>query len=517
VPGTQEGFEESWKESPFLRNAVKFGLGGVVLIFYATAALHFGYTPDETFIYLRFAKSLIHGGGFAFNPGEPTYGVTSPLWTFLIAVGAWVNLNPLLVAKVLDLLFASFALVMFYLLAFEVIRERLTAFLATFVFSANVWLLQSASSGMETSLSVLLVLSTVWYCMRNEYLLASAICGFLTLVRPEGLGLFLVIIGDLFFNSIDKRRAVRIGLVSVFVFFVIVGPWLVFSKLVFGTIVPNTVLGKSSLDLDLGGVVSVAASIGKTIATSSILEFVLAATGLVIVWRRKELSVVRQHFLPFVWIALLIVVYVGTEANTVSRSLLLILPFIILYGFFGLKKLLETHDRSARLSVSIVIGFAAVILIQNQYIYQTCMKRSMARFADGVEECLTPIAMWLKENTPDKTVAAAPEAGVIGYWSERKICDLSGLITPEMERIRRQGYTYDEIMTKHLFLSVCYPEYVVDRAAVAERLADEQLIPIMTRRFDGLSLSNPGTQFYTLYRVNAGIIPKGQLTHLKGQ
>src|SRR3972149_1363830 len=119
-----DNVEESWRESAFLRNAVKFGLGGVVLIFYATALLHFGYTPDDTFIYLRFAKNIMHGGGFAFNPGEPTYGVTSPLWTLLIAAGGLLNLDLSLVAKVLDLLAASFALVMFYLLAFEVIRER---------------------------------------------------------------------------------------------------------------------------------------------------------------------------------------------------------------------------------------------------------------------------------------------------------------------------------------------------------------------------------------------------------
>jgi len=513
MPGTQEDFEESWRESTFLRNAVKFGLGGVVLIFYATALLHFGYTPDDTFIYLRFAKNIINGGGFAFNPGEPTYGVSSPLWTLLIAAGAWMNLDPYLVAKVLDLLFGSFALVIFYLLAFEVIRERLTAFLATFVFSANVWLMRWASSGMETSLSVLLVLSTVLYCMRNEYLLASAICGFLTLVRPEGLGLFLVIIGDLFLNSIDKRRAVRVALISILIFVVIVGPWLVFAELVFGTIVPNTALAKSTPNIDFGGIASVAVSIGKTIAASSLLEFILAVTALVVMWRTKEFSGVRQHFLPFVWIAFLIVVYVGTEADVVSRYLLLILPFIVLYGFFGLKKLLETFHRSARLSVSIALAFAGVILIQNQYIYQVYVKQHIARFADGVEECLTPIAMWLKENTPDQTVVVAPDVGVIGYWSERKICDLAGLITPEMKRLRRQGLTYDEMMTKHLFVPICYPEYVVDRAPIAERLADEQFIPVMTRRFDGLGLSKPGTQFYTLYKVKPGIIPKSQLTY----
>jgi hypothetical protein len=106
---------------------------------------------------------------------------------------------------------------------------------------------------------------------------------------------------------------------------------------------------------------------------------------------------------------------------------------------------------------------------------------------------------------------------VIWYWSERKICDLAGLITPEMKRFCRQGLTYDEMMTKHLFVPICYPEYVVDRAPIAERLADEQFIPVMTRRFDGLGFSKPGTQFYTLYRVKAGIIPRNQLTHFTGK
>ncbi len=72
--------------------------------------------------------------------------------------------------------------------------------------------------------------------------------------------------------------------------------------------------------------------------------------------------------------------------------------------------------------------------------------------------------------------------------------------------------TYDELMTRHLFLPVCYPEYVVDRGEVPERLADEQFIPVLTRRFDGLGLAKPGTQFYTLYKVKPGITPKAELT-----
>jgi hypothetical protein len=223
------------------------------------------------------------------------------------------------------------------------------------------------------------------------------------------------------------------------------------------------------------------------------------------------------HFAPLVWVASLIVVYVGIEADVVSRYLLLVLPFIVIYGFFGLKKLLEKLQWAPPFSISVALVFAAVILIQNQYVYQVKVKPHMMQFANGVEQCLTPIAMWLDENAPKQAVVVSPDVGVIGYWSDRTMCDLAGLITPEMERLRRRGLSYDEVMTKHLFLSVCYPEYVVDRAPTPERLADEQFIPVMTKRFDGLGLARPETLFYTLYKVNASIIPKSQLTHSVGK
>jgi len=53
---------------------------------------------------------------------------------------------------------------------------------------------------------------------------------------------------------------------------------------------------------------------------------------------------------------------------------------------------------------------------------------------------------------------------------------------------------------------------VIDRAVVPERLADEQLTPLYTRRFYGLGLAKPEVQFYTLYRLVPGVYPKTELT-----
>jgi len=49
---------------------------------------------DDTFIYMEYVDNALSGNGFVFNEGEKSYGVTSPLWTFLCtpSLGYWVIL-----------------------------------------------------------------------------------------------------------------------------------------------------------------------------------------------------------------------------------------------------------------------------------------------------------------------------------------------------------------------------------------------------------------------------------------
>jgi hypothetical protein len=45
-----------------------------------------GLPLDDAWIHVRFADNLRNGRGFAFNPGEPTAGSTSPVWVLLLAI-----------------------------------------------------------------------------------------------------------------------------------------------------------------------------------------------------------------------------------------------------------------------------------------------------------------------------------------------------------------------------------------------------------------------------------------------
>jgi len=60
-----------------------------------------GYITDDTFIHLRYAENLLHHGEFSFNPGQSSYGATSPLWIFGLAMLLKLGLSPFVAAGVL--------------------------------------------------------------------------------------------------------------------------------------------------------------------------------------------------------------------------------------------------------------------------------------------------------------------------------------------------------------------------------------------------------------------------------
>mgnify|MGYP001560024612 CR=1 FL=1 len=145
---------ESWS-----RTFIVAVMAVLVVIFYVTAAGHFSYTTDDSYIYFQYARNLAQGNGPCFNAGEPSYGFTSPLWLLILSAGGAVGADIPLLAKVLDLLFASLSIVLLFFVALELTRDVAVSFCASLALSVNAWLLRWAGSGLETSLAVFLMLA----------------------------------------------------------------------------------------------------------------------------------------------------------------------------------------------------------------------------------------------------------------------------------------------------------------------------------------------------------------------
>jgi hypothetical protein len=488
------------RTSRFWRFVVRYGIAVVILVFYVTVYLHFDYTPDDVYIYLQYANHIAHGEGFSFNAGSPSYGITGPLWALLIAGGTKLGLDPYIVAKTLDIVFASMAVLALYALAIYLVHDRIYALVAAWMFSFDAWFLRWSASGMESSLAILLTLITVWYAYRKEYVVTSFVAAVLTLVRPEGALLFVIVLLDNLFNTRDRSVARRAFFFSLLTYGVIVSVWLVFAYAYFGSVLPNTLQAKSTSVTSLPVLWFTTSSLIKILSATQALSLLLLILGVVVTVRTYKWRIIKEEGFPLLWVVLLPLFYIVLNVQVISRYLLLILPFITVYGVWGIKRLEVASILSPQSALLALLIVAGLSLAENQYVYREKVVPHMENFTEGMNGCLKPMAYWLKSNTSDGSTVLTPDIGLLGYVSGRKVYETAGLVTPAMKRAFR-GSNYDEGMVEHRYEQVIRPDYVVDRSPTPERLSSDSLQPVMTRTFFGLGLANPEPVYYTLYRA----------------
>ncbi len=409
------------------RRAAPLGMGLFVALAGAVAlSQYWGYAGDDTFIHLQYARNIASGNGFAFNPGEPSYGSTSPLWTILIAGGGQLAGGRFyLAAKVLSALAYVGAVVAVFVLARRVTPGRVPPLCAAALVAFDPWMLKWGASGMETSLAVALAVSavTMHLVRRNEGgIPASAfLLGIATLVRPELVGLFLVCTVDRVFFA---RRPLYESAFGVFLFLVPLLPWALFALSTFGDVVPTTIHAKAGHT----SWIDAATRTVKILGSSMVPLTLLGVAGAIAALRRPvpwaaRLRWVTDRTAVWGWAFGLPVAYVLTESYVASRYLLLCTPFLAVLVVAALDAIPERH-RSRVALATIVASLAGSILVQAQVVYPR------TRFVRGVDESLIAIGDWLRSRTDENAVVAVHEVGAVGFFAERRVIDTAGLVTP---------------------------------------------------------------------------------------
>lgn len=464
-------------------------------LFVGLVASHFEYTPDDAYIYFQYAKKITQGKGFSFNASEPSYGTTGPLWALYIAGGTKIGLTPYAVAKSSDLVFAILSLVAVYLLASEILRSAVYGFLASIIFSMDAWFIRWTGSGMETSFAVFLSVTAVWLAVRKHYYATAFVCGCLTLTRPEGGLLFVIIFVRSFFNVSNGNRSAFDRSLPALCYGAIVLPWLVFSYFHFGKLVPNTFYGKSGGFLIVKEILPSLVTIIKVLAVT---QLPLIAIFLASVFIKKEESLWEDKHLLLFWIVALPAFYISSSVQVVSRYLLIVFPFLVIAGLAGIQHLGRALQLSQRQVSVLILVVVALTFAQNQIFYWSKVKPALDHFIVGTNDCLKPIGRWLRITTKENAIVFVPDVGIIGYFSDRYICD-AGLVTPEVGNAF-QGLNYDTAMIQKRYNALVYPDYVIDRFSIPERLTSSSLLPVLVRQFPGLGISNTEIRYYTVYK-----------------
>lgn len=407
----------------------------VVAIYLATSALIYrvGFPLDDSWIHQTYARNLALRHEWSFLPGKPSAGSTSPLWTFLLAIGFFLPESPYLWTYLLGglLLFGLAAL------AEALVRRAAAGYAPRIPWVGLFFILEwhmswAAVSGMETLLHIFVVTATLGLLVvgSRRYLLFGLLAGVSVWVRPDGLTLLgpLVLYALLVEGGIPARAQALFRLAMGFA--ALFAPYLLFNLALSGTPMPNTFYAKQAEYIDWQ----------NTPFYTRLLYFsvqFLAGPSLVLLvgFLQKVFSAIRGRqwgiLLSALWVVGYILLYIlRLPVYQHGRYLMPAMAVFLLIGLLGFVDFLpEPHTHRARLlrRVSLVgiVMFSLAFAGFGSYTYGTDVA--------FIESEMVASAQWAAQNIgPDKLIAAH-DIGALGFFGGHDtIIDLAGLVSPEV-------------------------------------------------------------------------------------
>ena len=412
-------------------------LAGVSLgIFLLASRLTYrlGFPLDDAWIHQTYARNLAVSGEWAYIPGAPSAGSTAPLWSALLAIGYWLGVN----------LYAwTYWLGWLSLLAVGIAGMRLASAWGVSSAAGRVgvgcfllleWrLVWAAGSGMETLLMATMGLGLLAYLASGgrNWLGVGLVLGAAVWVRPDALSLLLpalVALGMAYVSWGERLRGLAHLLLGLTL---LLAPYLFFNFLLSGKILPNTFFAKQAeyailRQLPLWRRLVSQASIfgvgaGSLLVPGFILFLIQALRRRAWVW----LAAVA-------WLMGYILLYALRLPVTYQhgRYLMPVLPVFFTLGLLGM--LGWWRDGAVQTWRRVIqrawLLSTALLLVAFWFLGL----RAYALDVAVIETEMVDTALWVNQNTPLGKLVAAHDIGALGYFGDRPLLDLAGLVSPDV-------------------------------------------------------------------------------------
>jgi hypothetical protein len=113
-----------------------------------------------------------------------------------------------------------------------------------------------------------------------------------------------------------------------------------------------------------------------------------------------------------------------------GRYIIPVIPLFILFGYYGTIKLIARVRNPQKNHFASVAVLGLLINISIVF-YETGIKAYQTDL-EVIDTFMVQPAYWIKENTTPDTVIAVHDIGAMGFFSQRNMLDLAGLINPEV-------------------------------------------------------------------------------------
>ena len=470
---------------------------------------------DDSFIHLRYARNLAAAGELSFNRGEPTYGATSPLWVAILAVFDKAGADITRVSRLLAWLFAAAAIALVYRITAALDGRTGAPLAAALIMASEAWFVRWSAVAMETSFAafmILLVMELSRGAARSAARSAvfGAVLVLAALARPEALLLVPLAVVAFAFAEGTPRR-----FVFLLVFVPLFAAWLYLIHRHTGSYFPLTAGAKQGRPVFSAAILQRALVPARIMgATIAIPSLALVAGLFAGVFSRRSIGLFFSEkgnfreepcvLLMLLWVVALPVAYAALDFQVLSRYLVPVIPSAIVLGTVAWRRLSARAWASAARRRAAIGIFAAVVILQSVLVYELVVVPPTLAFSRSLETVIAGMGKWLDKNSPPDALVATPDIGAVGWYSHRRILDLGGLVTPEINRMRKE-IDVERIIEEGLYLRFG-PDYLVDRDEVPARFANMTIKgvrfePLMRGEAPNLGIRKPRPVMYVLYRL----------------
>jgi hypothetical protein len=404
------------------------------------STLRLGLPLDDAWIHQTYARNLVQLGEWAFIPGEPSAGSTAPLWTALLALTRALGLGPVGGAFALGTLaLALAAWVCMKWLGFRLADAEAAGFGAAILVALEWHMVWAGLSGMETLALALLSTAVLAAAEMDRLppLALGALVGLGVWLRPDalllGLPIGIMILADSRRRRGEKARRILLASLGAAVLFL---PYLAFNQTLSGEWWPSTFFAKQAEYAELRA---------EPLLTRLTLQFrapltgagIVLAAGVVLSAYYSVRERRPERLAPLLWVA----VFLGAYALRLpvnyqhGRYAMPVVPVLIVFGLEGMARWCRL--RSPSLGRRLVSRVWVLTLAVTAALFWVLGGRAYGRDVAIIETEMVRAARWVRENTPPDALIAAHDIGALGYYADRRLVDLAGLVTPEVIPILR--------------------------------------------------------------------------------
>ncbi|MCH7698482.1 MAG: glycosyltransferase family 39 protein [Chloroflexi bacterium] len=472
--------------------------------------------PDDAFYYFQISRNVANGNNVSFD-GETLTNGFHPLWAALLTP-LYLFVDDPELAVHLGLTMGALLGVATVILAFLVIESltenRWAALAGSTLFAIHPWVVADSVNGMETAVAVFMVaLTTLLFVRlgtrgdepsRGQFAWLGVSAGFMVLARTDTILILALLL--LYFAVRERSMEGLWGpVVAGGVAMLVVAPWAIWSLVTFGTViqisgvaVPQierqvflaangdsfitqitqswdvtrdafydalprsyfirvgwpkaSILLVSGITLLLMAAVPLGAPRSRFLRQMGILLVPVAGIVVMLLFH----SAIRWHLRGWYFspAALFGAVFFGVALDYILGALQRIRDWFLGAEDISAAGASRGPNRFAWPFSSIQAGAFILILAAAVFFYGP-QRADVWVLRLPHRQNMLEAALWLEANTDEEARIGSYNAGIIGYFSERTVINLDGVVNEHAYRARREGKTVEYVCSNQI-------DYVVD-------------------------------------------------------